>query len=552
VDWAEWTISIVLTLMLAGELTVRARHSGPLWRDECGAVQLAQQQSLRQVWEMFPHEAFPMLFPLTIRSYTAIAGSSDFALRALGITIGAGMVAAFWLSAFWLNRQPPLLVLVLAGLNTNLLYWGTTIRGYGLGTCWILLALGLLARVYRHPRLGSIVAAFFASCISVHYLLFNLPLLAAVGGSWILVALRRQRMTSAVAIALICLGAAGSMIPYGPSYLEAAKWNSACKTNVDMAFLGEKIWWAMRAPTRSMGWIWLACLVAAMLLAVGSLFKQRHAPPSQRRDCLAFGGLAIMLSLMIYFCFLLMLSYPTQVWHYIPLLCVLALCMDLIVQTAANVDWLRWGRMICIVILAPLMCVANTAGLRLRQTNIDVAARLIDVSADREDLVLVIPWFLGISFNRYDRGSSPWETVPPLDDHRMHRYDLVQKWAASPENLKQLTDRIDTHLKAGKRVWIVGLSQGHFLSGTRAMLPCPAHPTYAEYYAYLYSLAGYLGTYLGERSASLEEQDLTADFAVHPFEDVAIWTASGWETPSPEPARISRKIKKGRAGPMRR
>jgi hypothetical protein len=321
---------------------------------------------------------------------------------------------------------------------------------------------------------------------------------------------------------------------------------------VNLPFLADKIWWALRAPVRSLGWIWLISLAGAMGLAVYSMVKERHAVSTDRRDGLKFGGLAILLSLAIYLCFLQVLSYPTQVWHYIPLLSVLAVCIDLIVQTAATGEWLRWCRIACVLILAPLMCYANTDGLRFRQTNIDVAARSIARSASREDLIFVVPWFLGISFNRYYDGSCPWETVPPVDDHRMHRYDLVRKWSASSENLKRLMERIDSHLKSGHRIWIVGLSEGHFLSGTRDVSPCPENPTYAEYYHYLGRLAGFLGTSLAERSGSLEEQDLAGDFRVHPFEDVAVWMASGWEAPPVMTTSIPRKLKKAHTGGVRK
>ena len=68
----------------------------------------------------------------------------------------------------------------------------------------------------------------------------------------------------------------------------------------------------------------------------------------------------------------------------------------------------------------------------VRQTNADLVAQTVTRGAAPGDLVLVNPWYDGISFGRYYRGKAPWITLPEMTDHRYHRYDLLKIKMASP------------------------------------------------------------------------------------------------------------------------
>ena len=74
------------------------------------------------------------------------------------------------------------------------------------------------------------------------------------------------------------------------------------------------------------------------------------------------------------------------------------------------------------------------AGVRLakyRQTNIDLIAAQLREQAGPNDLILVYPWYCGITFNRYYHGAAPWTTLPALSDPRIHRYDLLKEKLAA-------------------------------------------------------------------------------------------------------------------------
>ena len=61
-----------------------------------------------------------------------------------------------------------------------------------------------------------------------------------------------------------------------------------------------------------------------------------------------------------------------------------------------------------------------------RQTNMDLIAGVLRERADARDLIVVHPWTFGVSFDRQYSGATPWTTLPPLADHRFHRYDLLK------------------------------------------------------------------------------------------------------------------------------
>lgn len=83
-------LAVFLTFLAAGLHVQRFLHAGALWRDEAAAVLLATLPTVGEVFERFPHEAFPMLFPMIVRA----TGGSDPALRSMGLIVGLAILGA--------------------------------------------------------------------------------------------------------------------------------------------------------------------------------------------------------------------------------------------------------------------------------------------------------------------------------------------------------------------------------------------------------------------------------------------------------------------------
>ena len=85
---------------------------------------------------------------------------------------------------------------------------------------------------------------------------------------------------------------------------------------------------------------------------------------------------------------------------------------------------------LCVLLVATAALVAapfaDWSAITERQTNVDLAAQTATERASANDLVLVAPWPFGIPFNRYYHGAARWMTIPNIEEHRVHRYDLVK------------------------------------------------------------------------------------------------------------------------------
>src|SRR5205085_1190875 len=222
---AEWLLGLLLTATIVSLLVVRGFYADALSRDECAVVQLAGMPSLSELLGNFQHEAFPPLFPFIVRIYTTLFGSSDTVLRVFGFCVGCLLMGAFWINSRLFRSGVPLVGLGLLSLNTTFFVWGTTIRGYGLGSALIVLMFGCVGSLLlaSTPRRGA--TAMLVSLFGVQVLLYNSVLLMAIVASAAIVFLFRRRFKDFLMVAAICLAVLGSLLAYVPAYARARDWN---------------------------------------------------------------------------------------------------------------------------------------------------------------------------------------------------------------------------------------------------------------------------------------------------------------------------------------
>src|SRR4051812_11927508 len=127
---AGFLVSATLTLVIAGLQLLRLFEAGGLWRDESAALQLATPPEAADIFRWFPHEAFPPPFFFLLRTWTAVFGTGDFALRVFGSVTGLCITAVLWWVSWTVRKSVPLISLALIGFNGTFLMWGTEVRGY--------------------------------------------------------------------------------------------------------------------------------------------------------------------------------------------------------------------------------------------------------------------------------------------------------------------------------------------------------------------------------------------------------------------------------------
>jgi len=445
----EWFAAIVVTLLSLGLCLVHVTHAGPLWRDESGVLQIAAMPRLSDVFANFHHEAFPPPFHLLVRGYVAIAGGSDSAIRALGFMFAVSLLGAAWWNGLKLRRRAPLLVLSFIGLNSVFLTWGPLLRGYALGSALLILTFGFFTQWVAKPSRSTFVAAAIGATATVQTMIQSVPLLAAMSlAAAITLAIARRGKAAALSLAIGAV-AGISLLPYAKNYAAAADWSVVLQRPIDaMAILG---WlkFALGKPLSITGTAWLMALAMAVG-ATGWLIRRERSVAASP----LFPAFVAALSAGAYFVFLVRLQYVTP-WYFLPpLVCVAAALEHLI----ANVRSIALTIMLLTLAVVTAVAVPSAVwpSLIQRRTNIDLIATKLENTAGRNDLIVVTPFYFGVSFNHYYHGPARWLTIPPVSEHRFHSYDQVKLRMTMSDPLFELREAISETLRAGNRVWLLG------------------------------------------------------------------------------------------------
>jgi hypothetical protein len=520
---AEILMAVLLSAVFLFFLAVRATNAGALWRDEAAVVQLAQLPTISEVAANFQHEAFPLPFPLLIRSYAAVFGASDASLRWFGFVVSVALLAAAWFNSRMLGDRGPLLFIILFGLNATFLIWGTSLRGYGLGCVSLLLTIGLTAKAIREPTAANTIAATVAAIGSVQFMINAVPLIAAIAAAAILVFAVQCEFRKSGVVCVCGALCALSFVPYLPSYL-GADWNIVLKYPTDLASLTDKLRLAFAEHGMVMAIVWYIGLPLIIIAAVARWWILRRDKSSAETQLLLFLILVSAFSIFAYYTFLKILSYATRPWYYLPLLCGVAGAIDLTSGLLSRSQWFRIARILFAFAALAFLPFELWKVAHQRLTDIDVIAHKLEQDAAPNDLIVVNPWHFAPSFYRYYHGPTRWITVPTMSEHRVHRYDFMKSKMMEDDPLSDVRAAIQETLQANHRVWIVG--------GARALDPDMPRlgPAPNPYFGW----AGYMSYWSMEIGSFLNDHVVSGEVALEPMpnvndgENVPLLVASRW------------------------
>lgn len=551
--WAE-RAAVAALIATAVALSFRFWLSaGGLWRDEVNSVNLVSWP-IGEVWRKLQYDSFPILWFLVLKSWIAVFGGSDFAIRGLGFATGLGIVAAIWWTGRALGARAPLLSLSLFGLVPALVVYGSSIRAFGMGVMLITMTLGAMWRMIEKPAPWRIAAALLAALLAVQCLYHNCVLLFAIGvgaaaagclrsGS----AARRRWIIAGLPLAIGAVAAA-TMLPYRETVAQIGAWNIIIKQPVDVPFLLTKFASTVdpslastdKRPGSVMIWVWLALAAVGVAACVWGLASRRERLYLPAKAAAAFVLVSAPVALTAYVAFLKSLSYPTQVWYYLPLAAVLALSLE--AALFPLLDASLWGRglriaaafsIAAVLTLRPALwdarCPGTWAMSAERETNVDLIAAQLGKIAAKDDYIVLNPFFLGVSFDRYYRGAAAWTTVPDVGEHRIHRYDLFMAKMAEPRPVTPVLLKIQETLRSGHRVWLVLWGGFSLLSpGQRPVVlpPAPGSPYGWSEGAYEASWSQQVAAAI-QPAISVREVPVT-DRPVVWFEHADLVEVSGW------------------------
>jgi hypothetical protein len=528
---AEWGVAALIT-GIAGVIHIaNLRHAGGLWRDEAAAVHLAQMPSFAAIWTHIEHESFPLLLTMLIRAWSAVGLGDDFGLRSLGLLIGLAVLAAFWFGAWRFSATPPLIALVVFGLNPTAIRWGDSLRAYGLGVLFILLAAVAVWTLARSPSRHRLVFAMIAGVLAVQSLYQNAFILAVICLAGAVVAAMQRDWRRALLVIAAGVPAAVSLLPYVSVVRRASEWNMATQMPIDLARIWTVLHRALSAPGPLMFWLWVALFLAAVAIALILLVRPQltQARGSDNRQVAAFFLTLIGGITCTYYIFLKVLNFPSEVWYYLVWMAVIALAIDVLISRVTTTVWLRLVRIGTAGVAAALLVPGAWRAVEMRMTNLDLVAAQLNSAVAAEDLVIVQPWFCAASFQRYYTGPAELTTLPPLSDYGLQRLDLFKAQIAGDDPARPVLEKLEGTLRNGHTVWLIG----HFPFSNPPQPP----PTMlrggegpegwrGEPYMIAYGMEeAYFIQSHATRSTAVE---VPVEQQVNPFENLPVRTISGW------------------------
>jgi hypothetical protein len=448
----EIALGLLVTLAIAALHVLYFRHAGPLWRDEVNSLNVAIMPSFRAVLDASGYDSFPAAWTLLLHTWVRSGlGATTDGLRLLGLAIGLTTLAAAWWTVRRLGVAAPLLTLLLLGASPTTIVYGDEVRGYGLALLAILWVVGALWHLVEGPSWGRIAVAQAAAILAAQSHYANCFLLLAVSLAAAAACARRGARRACIAVFATGAVAALSLAVNLPGLRYAAGLAPIYRWRWDAGWFANMLAGARAPDVPVLEWMWPFALAAAV---PGAMLGVRAGRDGDR---VRYAAAALVLGSLAFAVVLRLLEVRTQYWYYMPIFALAALFADVALDVLA-----RRIRLVAVARLAVVALVALTAlpsvatVVQMRMTNLDVIAATINARAREGDLVVVIPWYYGISFAHHYRGTVPWTTVPAFDDHRFHFFTaLVEKMRRGDAIAPEL-EQVARVLRDGGRVWVVG------------------------------------------------------------------------------------------------
>ena len=528
-----WILATALTLLVLGLHVAFWKHAGGFWRDEVNTLNVAEGASLSQMAD----DSFPVLMPCLVRAWSSLGlAGSDPWLRLLGLLIGLSLLAALWVLVWLTRRSPPLLSLVLVGLNGTVLVYSDSLRAFGLGSLLLALTMAAMCAFLRRPAPKQTIWLSLAAMLAAQALYSNTLLLAALWlGGWAIF-WQRQDRPAAFRLLAASLPSAVSLLPYWSKVLPLLTTAPASGVGTLRSVFRPGLAWAslnvaLGSPLSIYLWVLSAVVLAGLTLATafGQTPRSRVCPePCEWR---LFASVALLAATVLFGSFLWFARLRTEPWYFLPLLVLAALCFELGWPQLRGPLQAGWLALVLLLAITALPSVLRA--VQWRFTNVDLVAEKLVREASPQDFVLVVPWNRGISFERYFRCPMRWTTVPPLVDHRTHRYDLVLRQTQTPDVLRPIFEAITNTLASGHRVWVVGQ-----LDIPRPGFPLPADlpPPPLKYTGwssgpYLRNWTDQLAQFLSNHSGRFALVALDAHEQINENERLNLFVAQGWLKP---------------------
>jgi hypothetical protein len=474
----EWCVAGLLTVSWVVFHVRFFLHAGGLWRDEVNSVDLCNSTRISDIVNNLQYDSFPLLWHLILRVWIRSGiGSTDQGIRLLGLLTGLAILATVWSNARRFRLPTPIAMLTLLGFTSAVLCYGDSIRAYGLGILTALLTLGFMWDVVTRPSAPRVALALVAALASVQILFYNSVILFAICCGAAAVALRHRKFKRVLLIGSIGLVCTVSMAPYHVLLARSAGYRNTLLHEPSLSWLISKFveavgYDSMNPIIRNTynDRMWAAAIFAALVLGILALFGvggNRSASPAPgdppnfagsgdfRMDALTYHLTVLLVGVVGYWAFLFSLSYVMHPWYYLALLALVAACVDGLLSSA-QAPVVRIFICLGAIYFCAVTAEPDWYNAGLRKTNIDLICNRLSRIENRGDLVLISPFFYGITFQRYDRGPAKFVAVPGIDFLAYCKLDLLNKSIQDPGAMTPILGEMAETLRSGHAVYLVG------------------------------------------------------------------------------------------------
>ncbi|MBN1545626.1 MAG: hypothetical protein JW902_03100, partial [Syntrophaceae bacterium] len=395
-----------------------------------------------------------------------------------------------------------------------------------------LLAMGSLWRALEDPVPRKMLVSLVTAILSVQCLYHNAFLLFAlcIGGAVVGLCGRRWRLVwFPLGVGAV---AALSVVPYYAIATKTAVWNVIVKIPISLSWIISKFGHAIDPADLFIAWLWLFLILSTIVVLIRSRCFSSWSQSEDQKEMVLFLLVTMLVSIVSYGTFIRILSYPTQVWYYLPLMAVLAVIVDKMIDVVCKKKMIgRHMRVVCVAVVAAFVFTGSWNVAHERKTNIDLIAAKLELIAEKDDFIVVFPFYCGITFDRYYKGSTRWATLPDMDDHAYHRYDLFKDRMTQDEPIRPVVEGMLQTLKEGNRVWLVGgLAFSRRGEMPENIAPAPHSPYGWNEDAYQRAWSRQAAYALQMHGKTLRRVRIPIDGAVNKFEDVPLLVVEGWRS----------------------
>ena len=248
-----------------------------------------------------------------------------------------------------------------------------------------------------------------------------------------------------------------SLIPYLATIEKAQEVLVIAQGYYPWRFLFRRLQWAVGLESQLLLWSWVVCAGLCILICGYFIVYKRNDPEHEDTVDLCIFNLTVMaFGTALFFAFLKSTALATGPWYFMILMGVIALSLDVGLEQAATTFRRRMVRLVAAGVVAGMMVPIAWTIVPERFTNLDVIASAMEERASEEDLIILNPYWYGITFQHYYRGKAKWITVPPIEDLKINRFDLLKERMSSVDSLRPVWEEIERSLRSGNRVWVIG------------------------------------------------------------------------------------------------